>query len=110
MRSVVGRYSLMPVAMTRLSEVRGWIALHERHLLHGERHCEISGLVVDEQVRGQRLGSQLIAAAEQWTRARGIELLRVRSNSTRTRTHAYYLKLGFAAGKISHNFYKQLAP
>lgn len=60
---------------------------------------EIRGLVVDESVRSKGIGAALVEFAKQWTRERGHDKLRVRTNEIRTRTHAFYERLGFSKTK-----------
>ena len=66
------------------------------------------GVVVSERVRGQGIGRQLCKAAEDWARAQGVARLRVRSNAIRGRTHAFYLRDGYAQVKTSAIFEKTL--
>jgi GNAT superfamily N-acetyltransferase len=47
--------------------------------------------------------------AEQWARAAGYRAVSLRSNVTRTGTHAFYRRIGYATTKMSHIFWKALA-
>jgi GNAT superfamily N-acetyltransferase len=67
----------------------------------------ISMMVVAESERGQGLGAQLVAAAEERLKARGCGLVEVTSNRKRLRAHAFYEKLGYE--KTSFRFGKTLA-
>jgi GNAT superfamily N-acetyltransferase len=60
---------------------------------------EVTGLVVDEKVRGQHIGQNLIEAAKSWSRRQNIQLLRIRCNVVRTESHKFYQTLGFVSHK-----------
>lgn len=60
---------------------------------------EIIGLVVDENYRSFGIGNMLIDYARNWTQAKGIKKLRVRTNIVRQRTHAFYERNGFTLCK-----------
>jgi GNAT superfamily N-acetyltransferase len=91
------------------ADVVGWIDIAiERHL-QTEPAALIGGLVVAETVRSRGIGIQLCRAAEDWARARGLRRIRVRSNATRERTHAFYLRDGYTRVKTSAVFEKALS-
>ena len=79
-------------------------------LLEEDARAEVWGLVVDEQRRRQRIGEALMQAAEQWARAAGFREVRLRSNVTRTRAHAFYQRIGYSTTKTSHIFCKAVSP
>lgn len=60
---------------------------------------EVTGLVVDENVRGQQIGKNLIDTSKKWSRNRGISTIRIRCNVLRTETHKFYQALGFFSTK-----------
>jgi GNAT superfamily N-acetyltransferase len=88
--------------------VVGWIDLSVEYHLQSEPAALIGGLIVAESVRNHGIGRQLCKAAEDWTRARGVRRLRVRSNAIRERAHAFYLRDGYARVKTSTVFEKAL--
>lgn len=88
--------------------VSGWIHVLIRHSLEVDLHAEIGGLVVDENQRSQGAGSALVEAAERWAREHGCAAIRVRSNLIRTRTHGFYVKLGYNIVKDQKVFHKPL--
>jgi GNAT superfamily N-acetyltransferase len=88
--------------------VRAWIHVQRRASLESPDYAEITGMVVDEDCRGQGLGARLVDAAEAWGRRQGLQTLRVRSNVVRTRTHAFYERLGFGLAKSQKVFQKDL--
>jgi GNAT superfamily N-acetyltransferase len=86
----------------------GWIHLRHDFSLGSDPRLEVAGLVVDEKVRGQGIGAQLMAEAEKHARAHGLHLIRLRSNTSRAGAHRFYERLGYAIKKTSHLFVKEL--
>jgi GNAT superfamily N-acetyltransferase len=80
-------------------EVVGWIDVAGLHSLEMDPCAIIQGLVVDQSRRGGGIGAALVEAASEWAAGHGFRTLRVRSNSVRERTHAFYERLGFARTK-----------
>jgi GNAT superfamily N-acetyltransferase len=96
------------VAESGQGEIVGWIHGAEQELLESERRCEILGLVVDAAHRGQGAGRGLVSGVEQWAASRGLELIAVRSNVTRTESHPFYERLGYTRVKTQHAYRKTL--
>jgi GNAT superfamily N-acetyltransferase len=86
----------------------GWIHLRASASLHNDPTAEIYGMVVDAKYRSRGVGSQLIAAAEEWARAMGFGSMRVRSNASRKDAHRFYERAGFQLTKTSLTFQKSL--
>jgi GNAT superfamily N-acetyltransferase len=85
----------------------GWAdASVERHL-QGEDAVSLNGLVVGDGSRGLGVGRQLCMAVEDWTRAKGIAVLRVRSNAKRVEAHRFYRRDGYRDVKTSAVFEKR---
>ena len=61
------------------------------------------------RARRSGAGRRLIAAAEDWTRARGLRELFLRSSVDRTEAHVFYPALGFERSKTQHVYRKSLA-
>jgi GNAT superfamily N-acetyltransferase len=55
--------------------------------------------VVDESMRGEGIGSALVAYAREWARDNGCARLRVTTNVTRLDTHQFYERRGFRLSK-----------
>lgn len=89
--------------------VVGWLHGTEQELLDSGRRCDITGLVVDPELRGRGVGRQLVAALEAWALARGLRLIAVRSNVMRAESHPFYEHLGFVKVKTQHAYRKQLS-
>jgi N-acetylglutamate synthase-like GNAT family acetyltransferase len=88
--------------------VVGWIHATEQHILEVGSFCEILGLVVAADQRGQGIGRGLSEQVEDWARERGLEEVSVRSNVTRTESHPFYEQLGFARVKTQHAYRKRI--
>ena len=80
-------------------EAVGWIHVSALYSLEMDPCVQIQGLVVDDSRRGGGIGAALVEAAAEWAAGHGFRTLRVRSNSVRERTHAFYERLGFARTK-----------
>jgi GNAT superfamily N-acetyltransferase len=72
-------------------------------------HALIGGLVVKDGMRSLGVGRRLCAGVENWSRSRGIFVVRVTSRSTRERAHRFYLREGYRQTKISAVFEKVLS-
>lgn len=89
-------------------ELVGWTSVEIVEHFYLERFAELSGFVVDEGRRGMGLGSLLMAAAEDWARARGLGLLRLKTNVLRSGAHRFYEGLGFECRKEQYVYEKRL--
>lgn len=96
------------VAETDDGRVVGWVHVHASRLLVVEPAAEIWGLVVDAEARGEGVGRRLMAEAEAWAAARGLDRLRLRSNVVREGAHAFYRRLGYEVVKTSLTFERRL--
>jgi GNAT superfamily N-acetyltransferase len=54
------------------------------------------------------VGRVLVAAAEAWAASRGLALMTVRSNVTRSESHPFYERLGYLKIKTQHAYRKRL--
>ncbi|HYC88915.1 MAG TPA: GNAT family N-acetyltransferase [Thermoanaerobaculia bacterium] len=88
--------------------VIGWAHVAAVRLVESEPYAELRGLVVAAALRSRGAGTRLLHAAEEWTRSRGLARIRVRSNVTRERTHAFYERHGYTATKSQKVFDRQL--
>jgi len=90
-------------------QVVGWIEASIVHHLQSPAHALIGGLVVKDSVRSLGVGRRLCAEVENWSRSRGIVVVRVTSRSTRERAHRFYLRDGYRQTKTSAVFEKVLS-
>jgi GNAT superfamily N-acetyltransferase len=96
------------VAELETGEIAGWIAVFVYRTVEVDARAEVSGLVVDERFRSQRVGERLLARAEEWARENGCQAIGLRSNVIRDRAHAFYERHGYAHVKTQKAFRKQL--
>ena len=73
---------------------------------HDEPTGRLTAVVVSEAARGLGIGRRLIAAAEDWVRARGAHVMMLNSHSRREGAHAFYEKLGY--GETGKRFVREL--
>ncbi|MBL5885748.1 aminoalkylphosphonate N-acetyltransferase [Lelliottia aquatilis] len=77
--------------------VVGMIGLHlQFHLHHANWIGEIQELVVLPQARGLKVGSQLLAWAEDFARDAGAEMTELSTSVKRVDAHRFYLREGYA--------------
>ena len=86
----------------------GWCHVEVRRTLVEPLSALILGLVVGEQHRAAGIGSELLAAAERWARARNCRRLVVATRITRERAHAFYAREGYEVAKTSYFLTKSL--
>lgn len=96
------------VAELKDGEIAGWIAVFVYRTVEANPRAEISGLVVDERFRSQRIGERLLMQSEKWARERGCGTIGLRSNLVRERAHAFYERHGYAHVKTQKSFRKPL--
>lgn len=60
---------------------------------------EVTGLVVDADVRGQQIGKKLIETSKMWSQNQNVSIIRIRCNVIRTESHKFYKTLGFSSNK-----------
>jgi len=87
-------------------QAAGWSQVSIRSTLESGGLAEITGLVVDESVRGQGIGKSLVQKAEEWAESTGYNSIRVRTNVLRTETHLFYKGIGFEEKKKQTLFQK----
>jgi GNAT superfamily N-acetyltransferase len=96
------------VAELETGEIAGWIAVFVYRTVEADARAEVSGLVVDERFRSQRIGERLLARSEEWARERGCNVIGLRSNVIRKRAHAFYERHGYTHIKTQKSFRKTL--
>lgn len=88
------------VVVAELSgQVVAWTSLGLADHFYTPLYVEISGLIVDEQVRGKGIGALLIAEARRWADSKGVGLIRLRANVVRKDAHRFYEREGFRKAK-----------
>jgi len=87
-------------------QLLGLVHLQVRNTLMSESYVEIVSLVVDEQARGQGIGTALLKAAETWATGLQLNLMQLYTNKLRDEAHQFYLKNGYTKVKDSIMFKK----
>jgi GNAT superfamily N-acetyltransferase len=90
-REVVGVIQVM--VMPHFQHTGGWV-------------CEVESVYVREGMRGQTIGAQMLAAAEEMGRRAGCYRVQLTSNMVREDAHRFYESHGYAATK--RGFWKVL--
>jgi GNAT superfamily N-acetyltransferase len=86
----------------------GLATLHQMLVLHRPRPVgRITALVVDLPLRGQGIGSALVAAAEATLTRGGCGLIEITSNVRLAEAHVFYERLGYE--RTSFRFAKVVA-
>jgi GNAT superfamily N-acetyltransferase len=96
------------VAQLPSGEIAAWVAVFVYRVVEADARAEISGFVVDERYRSQRVGMHLLARAEGWAREKGCRAIGLRSNVIRDRAHAFYESHGYQHIKTQKSFRKDL--
>jgi GNAT superfamily N-acetyltransferase len=96
------------VAELPQGQIGGWIGVYVFRTVETDCCAEISGLVVDQQIRSRGIGTLLLEAAEQWAHRHRCTTISVRSNVTRDRAHQFYRNHGYELTKTQKSFLKIL--
>jgi GNAT superfamily N-acetyltransferase len=96
------------VADAAAGRLHGFVGVERRTTIESGERVEITGLVVDAQLRRGGVGRTLVAAAEAWARQAGVHEIFLRSNVSRSEAHAFYPSLGYAVIKTQHAYAKRL--
>jgi GNAT superfamily N-acetyltransferase len=96
------------VAELPSGRIAGWIGLYILRAIELEISAEISGLIVDEDVRSCGIGTMLLDAAERWAHSIGCNAMSVRSNVARDRAHLFYAANAYEHVKTQKELRKQL--
>jgi|SRR5579864_2256908 len=89
-------------------QIAGWVGAYLFHSIEVESCAEISGLVVDQNLRSRGIGKILLDAAERWAIEIGCQTISVRSNVKRDRAHRFYSNNGYQHVKTQKEFRKVL--
>jgi ribosomal protein S18 acetylase RimI-like enzyme len=96
-----------PALVAERGDIAGVLTTHITQVLHRPRPVgRITMMVVAERLRGQGIGTALVAEAEKRLAAKGCGLVEVTSNARRLRAHAFYERLGYE--RTSYRFAKTL--
>lgn len=87
------------VAASADGRVLGWIHAFLALRVESDTFAELGGFVVGEEYRRRGIGRRLLAAAEAWASSRDVQMLRVRSRTSRADARLFYERLGFRETK-----------
>jgi GNAT superfamily N-acetyltransferase len=96
------------VAELPTGQIAGWIGLQVFRAVEMETVAEISGLIVDEDIRSCGIGKMLLDAADKWARRVECHVISVRSNVKRDRAHQFYTINGYEHVKTQKELRKKL--
>jgi GNAT superfamily N-acetyltransferase len=96
------------VAQLPGGQIGGWIGLYVFRSVEQDTCAGISGLIVDQQVRGRGIGKALLEAAEGWARSQDCSAIAVHSNVMRERAHRFYARHGYEHIKTQKYLRKSL--
>ena len=94
------------VAELDSGQVAGWIGVFVYRAVELDGCAEVSGLVVDENVRCRGIGKVLLSAAEEWAQNVGCRTISVNCNIVRERAHGFYTANGYELIKTQRVFRK----
>lgn len=101
--------SVVLVAVDGADRPLDWVHGQLHRSLESEGSVRVGGLVVDEGLRSQGIGQDLLRAVEQWARERGVARMTLYSRQTRERAHRFYEREGYRVAKRSYMLEKDLA-
>jgi GNAT superfamily N-acetyltransferase len=90
--------------------VVGLMHIFARPAIENPREAVIQAIVVDEALRRDGIGRQLMSAAERWGTERGCRSVVLDSNVVRMPAHAFYAKLGYRVSATAYVLRKLLLP
>ena len=88
----------------RENKIVGWIGATQAIMLEVMPHCEINGLVIDQNYRGKGVGKHLVERVKQWAKEKGNDRLTLHCNVKRTEAHLFYEHIGFKEIKQQKNY------
>lgn len=100
-------------ARTLVAEVAGRVvgvaSVQSRSSLSQDKRVAIlSGVAIEESLRGNGVGTALLGAVEVAARSLGCERIALQSATVRTRAHAFYRARGYGEARPSANFRREL--
>jgi GNAT superfamily N-acetyltransferase len=88
--------------------VAGMLHAYVRVALQNPREAVVEALVVDQTCRRSGAGGALMAAAERWAAAHGLNRVALSSNVVRDDAHAFYAAQGYRVSATAKIFRKTL--
>ena len=85
-------------------KIVGWIGASQAIMIEVMPHCEINGLVIDQDHRGMGIGKLLIDKVKRWAMEKNNTKIGLHCNVKKTEAHLFYEHLGFTEIKQQKNF------
>ncbi|MCL2480939.1 MAG: GNAT family N-acetyltransferase [Spirochaetaceae bacterium] len=92
------------VATNEENKIVGWIQLEISSFIFSDKTCNILGVFIDKNYRGNQIGRKLIVQAQEWAKEKGCLFFRICSDITRIDSHAFYKHMGFKHIKTEQIF------
>lgn len=90
------------------SKVVGYVHIIIFNTLYYKSMANIQGMVVAKEHQRKGYGKELMNAAENWVREKGIEMIRLNSGFIRPEAHQFYRAIGYNNEKEQIRFMKEL--
>jgi GNAT superfamily N-acetyltransferase len=84
----------------------GWVHVHRVPSLIVDDYAEVAALVVDHRCQRMGIGRQLLAEAESWAVAAGLDNVRLRSATHREDAHRFYEGMNYTKLRAAYSFKK----
>ena len=85
-------------------KIVGWTGAAQAIMIEVTPHCEMNGLVIEENHRGMGIGKLLIDRVKHWAKEKGNDKISLHCNVRRIEAHLFYEHLGFTELKEQKNF------
>ncbi|MCL2706159.1 MAG: GNAT family N-acetyltransferase [Spirochaetaceae bacterium] len=86
------------------NKIVGWVQLEISNFIFSDKACNILGVFIDKNYRGNQIGRKLIEKAQEWAREKGCISFKISSDITRIDSHAFYKHMGFKHIKTEQIF------
>jgi GNAT superfamily N-acetyltransferase len=96
------------VAANEENKIIGWIQIEICNFLFLDKTCNILGIFIDKNYRGNKIGRKLIEKAEIWAKEKECLVLKICSDITRIDSHAFYEHMGFKLVKTEQVFLRRV--
>lgn len=121
-RNVLSAPETFAVCLKRDGKTIGSIGLHQNDLAYDDGECvgqillaktwnkyaHIENISVARAYRGQKIGSALLAKAEEWAKANRLDALSLECQDNNVLASRFYKKNGFCIGGVNTGLYSQL--
>jgi ribosomal protein S18 acetylase RimI-like enzyme len=105
---VLGNASHFAAVAEHGSAVCGLVHTYERSALEKAHEVVVQSLVVDRRARKEGVGKELMAAAEVWASARGVQKVVLHTRVDRDDARSFYERIGYSRNVTSHLMTKSI--